>query len=206
MADVFAVGNIKPCKMEDWVLLVIVIIIIYLYASGAYKRFFDASESTPTAPIAITAPVAPEVTAPAGDAGTTSTEDSKKEGLETRLINEGIIATNCEPDTCMGDLSFAKHDYGLPGIEFSEWAMYQTLDPRIVASNKQFVADRLGNPQTWTGATYSPDRHDTYDAVPWRGLYRPARVAVHSPDQIPDLDTSRYPVAKKFRWNSAEVE
>lgn len=187
--------------MEDWILLVIVIVIIYLFASGTYKKWLNIEAnppaSVPSADATPVAPVIPDVPLEG---------EAKKEQLETKLINEGIIATNCEPDSCVGDLSFSKHDYGLPGIEFSEWAMYQTLDPRIVASNKQFVADRLGNPQTWTGATYAPDRHDTWDAVPWRGLSRPARVAVSSPDQIPDLDTNRYPITKKFRWDSSEME
>lgn len=192
--------------MEDWILLVIVIVIIYLFASGTCNKWLNIgtypsapvpSDPVPSAPVVDTAPIVLDVPLEG---------EAKKEQLETKLINEGIIATNCEPESCVGDLSFAKHEYGLPGIEFSEWAMYQTLDPRIVASNNQFVADRLGNPQTWTGASYSPDRHDTWDAVPWRGLSRPARVEVSSPDQIPDIDTNRYPTTKKFRWNSSEVE
>ena len=193
--------------MEDWVLLVIVIVIIYMFASGTYKTMLGAmgqmrpqNDAQNVAPVAASADVAPE--ASAADASLTG--DAKKEMLEQKLISDGISSSNIE--SCASDLSFAKNDYGLPGIEFSEWAMYQTLDPRIVASNQQFVADRLGNPQTWTGATYSPDRHDTYDAVPWRGLYRPARVAVGSPDQIPDLDTSRNPVTSKFKWDSSETE
>jgi hypothetical protein len=133
------------------------------------------------------------------------TGEAAKESLEQRLISDGIASTNTAAP-CSGEMSFAVNDFGAPGMEFSEWAMYQTLDPRIVASNQQFVADRLGNPQTWTGATYSPDRHDTWDAVPWQGLGRPARVAVNSPDQIPDLDTTRNPVTKKFRWDSSETE
>lgn len=186
--------------MTELLLLVVVLIIIYLFASGKYKDLLGSVQSGAT-PAAAAQASTPTETAPVPEAPAAS-----KESLEAKLINEGIVATNCEPDACVGELSFAKHDYGLPGIEFSEWAMYQTLDPRIVASNKQFVADRLGNPQTWTGATYSPDRHDTYDAVPWRGLGRPTRVSVGSPDQIPDLDTSRYPAAKKFTWASSEVE
>lgn len=188
--------------METWMLVVIVIIIIFFFASGMSHRLFGGHRKT-GAPSTSAAPS--DGPAPATSSATPAVSgDAQKESLEQQLITDGITATNC--DSCQGDFSFASSDYGTPGIEFSEWAMYQTLDPRIVASNQQFVADRLGNPQTWTGATYSPDRHDTYDAVPWRGLSRPAQVAVQSPDQIPDLDTGRNPIVKKFRWDSSETE
>ncbi|MCK9604611.1 MAG: hypothetical protein M0R66_09665 [Candidatus Omnitrophica bacterium] len=196
--------------MESWVLLIIVIVVVYLFATNSERigsalgiggAHDDARVAGEDAGEGETAHASgSDVTHANNDAA-----EERKEALERRLIGEGIVATNCEP--CMGrDLSFAQHDYGAPGLAFSDWAAKQTLDSRIFASNKQFVEDRLGNPQTWTGATFSPDRHDTYDAVPWRGLSRPTRVAVHSPDQIPDLDMTRNPSTKKFTWDSSEAD
>lgn len=185
-------------------LLIVVIIIIYLYTSGMYKKVLDCISPAQSAPSDVTTSDATSSASTTSADISTLTGEAKQEALEQKLLSDGITGTNCE--SCEGDLSFATNDFGAPGIQFSDWAMSQTLDPRIVASNQQFVNDRLSNPQTWTGATYSPDRHDTYDAVPWQGLARPARVAINSPDQIADIDTSRYPVVSQLRWNSSETE
>lgn len=207
MVDCFGARQYTNLAMEDWVLIVIVIVVIYLFASGKGRKLLGFGPKPVDSTPADALPSADPATAqriPA-DVATLSGE-AKKEALEQKLITEGIAGTNGGDSMCSGDLSFAQNDFGVAGIEFTDWAMLQTLDPRIVASNQQFVADRLGNPQTWTGATYSPDRHDSYDAVPWRGLSRPARVATYSPDQVPDIDTGRNPVVKKFRWDSSETE
>lgn len=175
-------------KLEHVLLLVAVIVVIYLYTYGM-----------PSIPKHAVTP-SPEPTAES-DAQVDKKADAKTDTLATKMIAEGIAGVNA----CAG-AQFAASDYGTPGSTFVEWAAEQTLDPRIIESNREFVADRLGNPQTWTGATYSPDRHDTYDAVPWRGLARPARVSVDSPDQIPDIDTNRYPASKKLVWDSTPTE
>lgn len=173
---------------QTTLLIVAVIVIIFLYV-----RMYGLPS-----PVLPPTPAGNET--PKQDGGTTST--SKTDTLETKMIAEGIAAVNA----CTTSTPFASSDYGLPGSTFTEWAIDQTLDPRIIESNREFVADRLGNPQTWTGATYSPDRHDTYDPVPWRGLARPTRVGVDSPDQIPDIDIGRYPASKKFVWDSTESQ
>lgn len=201
--------------MSDIIILVVVIIVIYLYATGAYASAYKyicafiqkcASACDLRAPKnADDVPPPEEPPAGTGENNQGTSRESKAENLERRMISENIESqSEVVPSSCSG--KFAQDEYGAPGIEFADWVMNQTVDARVIASNKQFVADRMGNPQTWTGATRSPDRHDSYDAVPWRGLSRPARVAVDAPDQLPDIDTDKNPTEKKFRWASGETD
>ena len=181
--------------MEDWLLVVIVILVVYFFTSGLHKKV-TAKACEMHARMTESAPAsAKQSDAPA----------DKKEQLATALVDEGIVSSGGEACNVGANVAtpYADHDYGTASSHFVDWAMQATLDPKIVESNKQFVKDRLGNPGSWTGATFSPDRHDTYDAVPWYGLSRPSAVNVNSPDQIPDIDMDRNPDRQKFRWDSA---
>jgi hypothetical protein len=198
--------------MEDWVLLVVVIIIVYIFASGKYKGALAMIGSQPQASAPASDAQASEVAAtdavaPGGDAPTaieaaSAVIEQKREGLEMSMIEDGIRATNGEMCVAGSAVSapYAAHDYGHEGMQFVDWAMKQTVDPRIIESNRKFVAERPTGSRT--GLTYSPDAHDPGDAVPWVGLARPARVFVGSPDQVPDLDIFRNPADKRFRWKS----
>lgn len=188
-------------------LLVIVIVIVYLYASGYYKHLLDMTagfaRTSDASPVPqSTAPIVSE-TAPAAIAADAAT--TKQEGLAAAMLDDGIRAAN--GDACVAGSAvatpYATTDYGRGGMQFTDWAIAATVDPKIIESNKQFVAERAKNTATWTGATYSPDSHDTYDAVPWRGLSRPSAVFVGSPDQLADIDMKRNPQVQRFRWDSA---
>lgn len=200
--------------MEDWVLLVIVIVVVYLFATGYYKRLLDMTAHMAPSASADVAPAsadqaAPSTSAPVSASAPAATAagvaEMKREGLEAIMIDDGIRATNGE--ACIAGSAvatpYATTDYGRGGMQFTDWAIGATIDPKIIESNKQFVAERMRNTATWTGATYSPDSHDTYDAVPWRGLTRPSAVFVGSPDQMPDIDMKRNPKTQRVRWDSA---
>jgi hypothetical protein len=196
--------------MDNWVLLVLVIVIIYfvsmhgghmmsgaLFGSedgqrdGAEERSGDETTTSAALPdqgttVGASVPVVPAET---------------NETLTQRMLSEGIASANVTDGAqqCPSDLA----DANSYGADFSEWVARQTLDARIIESNRAFVADRMGNPQTWTGASFSPDRHESYDAVPWQGLSRPSRVPIASPDQIPDIDMTNNPAQQRVRWDSS---
>lgn len=188
--------------MDNWVLLVLVIIIIYLFAvssGNSLTRFIGCAGASDAGAGASESTGAGASDASAGTGtGTGAGADSSRETLARRMIAEGIAGA--PNDACtFDDMEDGTSDY-------SEYAMRQTVDARVIESNREFVADRMGNPQTWTGATYTPDRHDTYDAIPWQGLTRPSQVPVNSPTQIPDIDITRNPIGRKFTWSSGETE
>jgi hypothetical protein len=182
--------------MEDWVLVVIVIVVVYVFTNDLHKKMMVKACGTHVQP------VVQNNTPVVQTSGTTA---DNKETLENALIGEGIISSGGEVCNVGASVPtpYADNEYGSAGAQFVDWSMQATLDPKIIESNKQFVKERLGNPGSWTGAAFSPDRHDTYDAVPWCGLSRPSAVDVNSPDQIPDIDMNRNPDQKKFRWDSA---
>lgn len=180
--------------MEDWLLIVIVILVVYFFTSGLHKK---VTTKACEMHMRMVAPTPEKQVAPAAPV-------DKKEQLASALMDDCITSTD-EQSCDVGAVvptPYADSDYGNAGSQFSDWTV-QSLDPKIIESNKQFVKDRLGNPGSWTGATFSPDRHDTYDAVPWQGLSRPTAVAVNAPDQIPDIDLDRNPERKRFTWDSA---
>jgi len=160
-----------------------------------------------------TAPTAGETATGAQQAGT---DEVTKSNVESMTVNESVsfgenAAGACDeaslgllycPTACDATLAYAKDSYGMPGITFKEWIMIQSIDPAAIQNHRQFISDRMAHPEVWTGATYSPDRHDTYDPVPWRGLGRPQRVPVNAPDQVPDIDLQQYACRQKFRWDS----
>ena len=185
--------------MDHWVLLVLVIIIIYLVVVSSGYSLTRSSDVHSGCAGASDAGASSATTSASSEASAPPTggADSNREALAQRMIAEGIAGAS--NDACIGDMDDDIADY-------SEIAMRQTVDARVIESNREFVADRLGNPQTWTGATYSPDRHDTYDAIPWQGLSRPSQVPVDSPTQLPDIDITRNPIGRKFTWKSSETE
>jgi hypothetical protein len=187
--------------MDNWILLAIVIIVIYLIAAqtnwraklasfgGEDKTGSDARDSVD------------QTTADQQDVGTAGAQGSSSSGdahenMTRRMIMEGIATSANEAGTTTGG------ECVTGSMDFAEWTAAHAIDQRIVQSNREFVADRMGDNQSWTGATWSPDRHESYDAVPWQGLARPSRVPVMSPDQIPDIDMTLNPAQRKVTWSS----
>lgn len=105
-------------------------------------------------------------------------------------------------DPCKGDLSYARNDFGGPGLDYKDWVTTQAIDPAVVVNHAQFIADRnkFGNV---TGRTYSPDSHDSYNPIPWQGIRgRPQKVPVGNPDQVPDIDMDMYADEQRVTWKS----
>lgn len=107
---------------------------------------------------------------------------------------------------CEGNDNFqyAVNEFGAPGMEFKDWVASQSVDPTVIKNHAEFVSDRFNNQkQMGTGATYSPDSHDSFDPVPWVGIRgRPQAVAVCNPTQVPDLDENMFARGPKLVWNS----
>lgn len=188
--------------MDNWILLAIVIIVIYIIATQTNLRaklFSGACETGETAGGGVDDAPQDQQTAGTLDVNpdhvTTSSGDVH-ESMTRRMILEGIASSASDTCATTGGESVSGN------LDFAEWSAARAIDPRIVQSNREFVADRMGNNQSWTGATWSPDRHESYDAVPWQGLARPCRVPVMSPDQISDIDMTLNPAQRRVTWSS----
>lgn len=208
--------------MQIWVLLVIVIAIVFVYYSD-FERWMkitrpmvsfarktiklvpyfsqsDVGASDTGADIEID-DGSEEVDANAGTGDAPSGD--KRENLARKLIIEGVqnadsaaAATDIGPDAIEDEATRARADPG-----FVQWVDSIGVDSATRESHRQYVEERTGNEQTNALGTTRPlDRHDTYEAVPWRGLSRPARVAVDSPMQLADIDYERFPEQSRVRW------
>jgi len=191
--------------MEDILLVVIIIIVVYIFASGEYKRIAAMIAGGAPANVSIAEESDSDATADTPLVEIPTNRREMQEHLETVMINDGIQAANgtlasaCDTSCHLANQS----DFG-KSSDFREWAISQSIDPRIIESNRKFQEERPSGART--GLTYSVDAHDTYDAVPWRGLSRPTAVKIHSPDQLPDIDTDRYPQSKRVVWSSGVSE
>ncbi|MFA5176694.1 MAG: hypothetical protein WC440_00925 [Candidatus Omnitrophota bacterium] len=183
--------------MDNWILLALVIIIIYLIATQTNWR---AKFASPKGTDETTGEKVGDGTSVDVDQTQSETPDTQSgdvhESMTRRMIMEGIATSASEDCATTGGESVSGN------LDFAEWTAAHAIDQRVVQSNREFVADRMGNNQSWTGATWSPDRHESYDAVPWQGLARPCRVPVMSPDQIPDIDMTLNPAQRRVTWSS----
>ncbi len=100
--------------------------------------------------------------------------------------------------------TYAVSEFGGPGLTYGDWVKAQGLDPAVLENHAKFVADKNRNPSgNMTGRTWSPDRHMSYDPIPWVGLTgRPQAVAQCNPTQVPDLDLTLYETRPRFTWRS----
>lgn len=105
----------------------------------------------------------------------------------------------CDPD---GDFAYAVNEFGGPGMDYKDWVTAQSVDPAVIKNHAGFVKDQTKSNVNITGRTYSPDSHDSYDPVPWQGLFRPQAVPVCNPTQVPDVDYDLYNKERKFAWKS----
>lgn len=106
-------------------------------------------------------------------------------------------------DCVCGDnekFSFAENDYGAPGMDYKAYVTSQAVDDKVIKNHLAYVEERkgLGPEGEFTGRTYSPDSHDSYDPIPWVGLRRPQYVSQCNPTQVPDLDSNLYKGNRPF--------
>ena len=106
-------------------------------------------------------------------------------------------------DCVCGDnekFSFAENDYGAPGMDYKAYVTSQAVDDKVIKNHLAYVEERkgLGPEGEFTGRTYSPDSHDSYDPIPWIGLRRPQYVSQCNPTTIPDVDTNLYKGNRPF--------
>lgn len=101
----------------------------------------------------------------------------------------------CDDDSTV---SFAENPYGFGDIQsFSEYVTTSAVDDDIIKNHQGYVESQLlvGG---FTGRTYSPDSHDSYDPIPWIGLRRPDYVQQCNPTQVPDVDVNLYKSNRQF--------
>ncbi len=101
----------------------------------------------------------------------------------------------CDDDSTV---SFAENPYGFGDIQsFSEYVTTSAVDDDIIKNHQGYVESQLlvGG---FTGRTYSPDSHDSYDPIPWIGLRRPDFVQQCNPTQVPDVDVNLYKSNRQF--------
>lgn len=106
-------------------------------------------------------------------------------------------------DCVCGDnekFSFAENDYGAPGMDYKAYVTSQAVDDKVIKNHLAYVEERkgLGPEGEFTGRTYSPDSHDSYDPIPWVGLRRPQYVQQCNPTTVPDCDTNLYKGNRPF--------
>lgn len=106
-------------------------------------------------------------------------------------------------DCVCGDnekFSFAENDYGAPGMDYKAYVTSQAVDDKVIKNHLAYVEERkgLGPEGEFTGRTYSPDSHDSYDPIPWIGLRRPQYVSQCNPTQVADVDTNLYKGNRPF--------
>jgi Sec-independent protein translocase protein TatA len=136
-----------------------------------------------------------------------SMEKDKPKSIEDRATKENYEAfsvcagPNNETDRAVDclcgdnpDITFAVSEFGAPGMDYKAFMASQELDPEIVKNHSAFVAERQG----FTGRTFTPDSHDSYDPTPWVGLRRPEYVKVCSPKQEVDVDENLYKGNRQF--------
>jgi hypothetical protein len=107
-------------------------------------------------------------------------------------------------DTCGNrELSYADNDFGRPDMEFKDWVASQVIEDDVIKNHGEYVKDRLSSDnQLITGRVFTPDMHDSYDPIPWSGLFRPQAVPVCNPTQVPDVDYDLYAKEQTLKWST----
>lgn len=189
------------------VLIVVIIFLVYRIWGARIKKYIDtlackrcarATEYAPLASASADAFVDADTETFTSGPGDTSADAISK--AESEIVPMGIVATNngtSVASACANaaDATCAHH---AGDDSFNKWLQKTTIDEEAVLSHKQYVADRLAGAEG-TGGPMIVDRHESYDVVPWYGLSRPQRVPIRTPQQVPDIDVTRYPKAQSFR-------
>jgi hypothetical protein len=179
-------------------LLIVVIILLTLYLlrnDSLFKGMKRNAAGGAPAPTTSSAP---------------SAEGEAKEGYEDRIQqhqqgNSEYFTSCCgESDGSnyllgcgcpeSNQIDFAVNEFGSPGLDYNAWVSSQAVDDQVVKNHVQFVQNvrGLGSNGEFTGRTYSPDSHESYDPISWVGLRRPEYVSLQNPTQVPDTDLSMY--------------
>jgi len=137
--------------------------------------------------------------------------DAKNSSYETQAASalaENFEVCGSETDSkvvadCVcgdGEGEFAKYEYGAPGMDANSFIMSQAVDDQVIVNHANYIKNRkqFGTSGEYTGRTYSPDSHDSYDPIPWIGLRRPEYVSQCNPTQVPDIDTNLYKGNRSF--------
>jgi hypothetical protein len=100
-------------------------------------------------------------------------------------------------------LDFNKYPYGGKDMGYADFVASQALDVQTVKNHNDYIKDRaaLASKGTlFTGRTYTPDSHDSYDPIPWIGLRRPEAYPgmVKDPTQLTDIDERLYIKNRRF--------
>ena len=182
-------------------ILVAVIIILILY-------YWYYCVAAPVKTVVVQVPVPPGQAR--GSAGTAP--QTFAGGPEMRALGEQAEyfatcrSSKAELDCLCADggpYDFAVNEYGTPGADYKDWIAMQAVDPQVVQNHAEFVEDRVRQGANWTGRTYSPDSHESYDPLPWQGLRRPQAVPICNPTQVPDVNPGTYAKDATFTWRSS---
>jgi hypothetical protein len=139
--------------------------------------------------------------------GNTFTAQENYGGLESyghQMINENIenfascqtgdnkwLTDGCGPCSGGGQdkIDFSVNEFGAPGMDYKEFVASQAVDSNVVANHVQYVSDReaLSPGGFFTGRTFSPDSHESFDPIYWLGLRRPDYVNECNPTQTTGL-------------------
>lgn len=149
--------------------------------------------------------------------GVANTADDAPENYET-MINKAMrqnVLANVESEsfqvcggyspeqlkaTCEDSTGAYVQGYGNEGLDYNAYAASQAVDTQVIRNHGEFIKNvrGLGPNGEFTGRTYSPDSHDSYDPIPWIGLRRPEAVNVCNPTTVPDVDYNLYKGNRKF--------
>jgi hypothetical protein len=184
-------------------ILLTVVIIIMLFMQYDAKHCKNTKPAVAPAIVADTTPVPKPVESFAGDYEKTANQENID---YYQACNLGDSARAPCSDPCNGDLEYSTHEYGAEGLDFKDWAKAQSIDPQVIKNHNEFVNDRLANSKTdnITGRTYSPDSHESYDAISWIGIRgRPQAVKICNPQQMPDINPALYTSKQRLTWASS---
>lgn len=190
--------------------VLIVVLVLLLIFSCMKQQSADKESKVEAAPRASPsqerAPVMmPRAPAPAAKAPETSEGNAERaermstyENIESFAVCGGMDNEASKQLDCVcgdsPDLTFAVHEFGAPGMDYAAFASTQEIDPEVIKNHATFVSERSG----FTGRTFSPDSHDSYDPISWVGLRRPEYVKVCNPTQVPDIDINLYKSNRQF--------
>lgn len=99
---------------------------------------------------------------------------------------------------CSGNETLGATDPFAGKASYMDWVGSNLISADMLASHEEYVKSDV--PLLGTGRLITSDAHDSYNPLPWVGLFRPQRVPVGNPDQIPDIDISMYSEHPTIRW------
>ncbi len=194
------------------ILVVLVIVLIFMVVKGKRPQQVNLVNKNAAVPVVQTVNSSPANTFKAHPPGCTCTacrsydnmaKNAMAESLEYFASCKDTDETSKALDCVCGDnekFSFAENDYGSPGMDYKAYVTSQAVDDKVIKNHLAYVEERkgLGPEGEFTGRTYSPDSHDSYDPIPWIGLRRPQFVSQCNPTQVADVDTNLYKGNRPF--------